>query len=457
MIHFNRANATLAYLAAVLLLGGASAAGEPGNLLLQLLGAVLIGWTVWQSGDALPLKTGLRRFFIALAALMALQFLPLPPGLWQAMPGREAVHEGFTLLGVDPPWLNYSLTPWKSLASFAWWLPAFALFVSMRGGGAPESRHVIWTIGALAVISVGFGAMQSATGSGYFYTITNQGAGTGFFANANHQGSFLLCALALWAGWMISEGSLSRRRGDQWYMSPTVVLWAVALLLLTGVILSNSLACLMLLFPVLGALALMARPDFRLPLPLVLLGLVLVIAGFAAFLLFGAVANDLTGKGVTEGISRKEFLATGSRIVADFAPFGSGVGSFVELYRWYEDPAIVSATFVNHAHNDLLELLIETGLPGLLVLLVFLGWFVPRAWSLWRGDRSNAAALAASVVIGVELVHSLADYPLRTAAMSSLVAVACVLMVRGPDPVRGRSRSRSHGDAQDAPREMIRI
>jgi len=203
-----------------------------------------------------------------------------------------------------------------------------------------------------------------------------------------------------------------------------VVLWAVALLLLTGVILSNSLACLMLLFPVLGALALMAWPDFRLPLPVVLLGLLLVIAGFAAFLLYGSVANDLTGKGVTEGISRKEFLATGSRIVADFAPFGSGVGSFVELYRWYEDPAIVSATFVNHAHNDLLELLIETGLPGLLVLLVFLAWFVPRAWALWRGDRSNAAALAASMVIGVELVHSLADYPLRTAAMRSLVPLA---------------------------------
>jgi O-antigen ligase len=369
------------------------------------------------------------------------------------MPGRDAVHQGFTLLGVDPPWLHYSLTPWRSLASFTWWLPAFALFVSMRSGGAPESRHVIWTIGALAVISVGFGAMQGATGGGYFYTITNQGAGT----NANHQGSFLLCALALWGGWMISDGSLRRRRGDQWYVSPVVALWAVALLLLTGVILSNSLACLMLLFPVLGALALMAWPDFRLPLPVAVLGLLVVIAGFAAFLLYGSVANDLTGKGVIEGISRKEFLATGSRIVADFAPFGSGVGSFVELYRWYEDPAIVSATFVNHAHNDLLELLIETGLPGLLVLLVFLTWFVPRAWALWRGERGNSVALGASVVIGVELVHSLADYPLRTAAMSSIVAVACVLMVRGPDPSRSRNRGRTHGDAQDAPREMIRI
>jgi len=131
------------------------------------------------------------------------------------------------------------------------------------------------------VISVGFGAMQSVAGSGYFYTITNQGQGTGFFANANHQGSFLLCALALWGGWMISERSMSRRRGDLWYASPTVVLWAVAALLLAGVILSGSLACLALLVPVIGALALLAWPQLRLPLPLVVLGLGLVVAGCA--------------------------------------------------------------------------------------------------------------------------------------------------------------------------------
>lgn len=457
MIHFNRANATLAYLAAVLVLGGASAAGIPANLLLQLLGAVLIGWTVWQSGDALPLTTGLRRFGWILLAVMALQFLPLPPAVWQHLPGREGVSQGFTMLGLDPPWLSLSLAPWKSLASLAWWLPALALFVSMRGGGAPETRQVIWTIGAVAVISVGFGAMQSVAGTGYFYFVTNQGQGTGFFANANHQGSFLLCALALWGGWVISENSRSRRSGDLWYASPSMVLWAVAALLLAGVILSGSLACLALLVPVLGALALMAWPQFRLPMPLVVLVLVVAVAGFTAFLLFGPVANDLAEKGVVEGISRKEFLATGSRIAADFAPLGSGVGTFLELYRWYEDPEIVSSTFVNHAHNDLLEVLIETGLLGLVAILAFLAWFAPRVWALWRGERGHATALAASVVIGVELVHSLADYPLRTAAMSSLVAIACVLLVRGPDPARGRGHGRSHSEAQDAPREMIRI
>lgn len=457
MIAFNRATATLGYLVAVLLLGGASAAGFSANLLLQVLGAALIGWSLWPAEDGTPLHTGLRRFGLALAVLVAVQFVPLPPGLWQHLPGREAVYRGYELLGVDAPWLTLSLSPWKSIASFAWWIPALALFLSYRASGAPTNRQTVLTLGAVGAASVMLGLAQSVQGFGYFYLNTNLGQGTGFFANSNHQGSFLLCVLALWGAAQIGESGVqlpTQGRKRQSFLVSS----AVAIALLFGVLVSGSLACLALLIPVLASLVLVARPQWRISLPLALGAIALFVAGFAFFLLYGPAANDLTVKGPIAGISRQEFLATGSRIAADFAPFGSGTGSFVELYRWYENPNEVGTTFVNHAHNDLLELLIETGIFGLAALGVFLTWFVPRAWRLWSGERSHYVALAASVVIGVELVHSLVDYPLRTAAMSALTAIACVLLVRDPDPPRGRGRARaSQAAAPDAPREMIRI
>lgn len=457
MIAFNRATVTLGYLVMVLLLGGASAAGHSGNLLLQVLGALLIGWTLWQSPDEPPLNTGLRRFGLVLAVLIAAQFLPLPPGLWRHLPGRDVVYQGFELLGVDAPWLTLSLAPWKSLASFAWWIPALALFLSYRASGAPTNRQTIWALGAVGATSVLIGMMQSVQGVGYFYRITNPGQGPGFFANSNHQGSFLLCVLALWGASQVADNA-GRWARDGWRQNSFLFASATALALLFGVLVSGSLACLALLFPVLAALVLIARPQWRLSPPLALGAIPLFVAGFAFFLLYGPASNDLTAKGAVAGISRQEFLVTGSRIVADFAPFGSGTGTFLELYRWYEDPNEVGTTFVNHAHNDLLELLIETGVFGLVALGAFLVWFVPRAWRLWTGERSHAVALGASVVIGVELVHSLVDYPLRTAAMSSLLAVACVMLVRDPDPVRGRGRSRaSSSAAPDAPRDLIRI
>ncbi|MEO7384534.1 MAG: O-antigen ligase family protein [Novosphingobium sp.] len=459
MIAFNRAKATLAYLVAVLLLGGASAAGFTGNALLQIGGAILVGWSLWESGEGEIAHTGLRRFFLALLVMWAVQFIPLPPGLWQLLPGRGPVYQGFTQLGTQAPWLTLGLAPWHALASIAWWIPAMALFLSMRAPGGPTARHVVWTITAVASVSVAFGSVQVAGGSFYFYDITNLGDGPGFFANANHQGSFLLAALALWGCWAIGEQRAAGPVAAK-LASKQSVEGGIALLLTFGVIVSGSLACQLLLVPVLAALVLVAFPDFRLPMPLALLAAVLVIAGFALFLLFGPAANDLTEKGVIPGISRHDFLFTGAKILRDFAPFGSGTGTFVELYRWYEDPAQVNTTFVNHAHDDLLETLIETGVFGLAAIVLFLGWFVRRAWGLWSGSRRNAVQIAASIVIGTELIHSVVDYPLRTAAMSSVMAIACVLMVRPADPprARGGNKNRSRRSGQTAKHvDMIKI
>ena len=456
---WTRPNATLAYLGAVLVLGGASAAGIGGNLLLQVMGAGLTAWVLWDQSEGAPVHTGLRRFFLALLVLAAVQFIPLPPGIWQHLPGRAEVYQGFVKLGVDAPWLTVSLAPWHGLASFAWWIPAFTLFVAMRAADAPPSRHVVWTIAAVASVSVCFGAMQTGANSFYFYEITNYGDGPGFFSNSNHQGSFLLAALALWGCWAIGEMRASGGFTPK-LASTQSLQGGITLLLAFGVIVSGSLACQLLLLPVLAALALVVWPDFRLPLPVVLLVALAVIAGFALFLIYGPAANDLTTKGVVAGISRQEFLATGVKILRDFAPLGSGTGTFQELYRWYENPAIVSTTFVNHAHDDLLETLIETGIFGLVAILVFLGWYVPRTWALWAGARRNVMQLAASLVIGVELLHSLVDYPLRTAAMSSVMAVACVLLIRAPDAPRSRGRSKGkpvRPTNKSKPRDMIRI
>ena len=105
-----------------------------------------------------------------------------------------------------------------------------------------------------------------------------------------------------------------------------------------------------------------------------------------------------------------------------------------------QDSRIIGTTFVNHAHDDLLELLIETGVFGAAALACFLRWYAQRCWQLWSGARDDVTRLAASTAIGVVLAHSLVDYPLRTAAMSAMIALACALL-------DGR-RPRMRADAQ---------
>jgi O-antigen ligase len=56
-----------------------------------------------------------------------------------------------------------------------------------------------------------------------------------------------------------------------------------------------------------------------------------------------------------------------------YMPSGSGMGSFVQVYPAFERPAdgfVVS--YVNRAHNDYLELWLESGLIRLAAMLSFL-------------------------------------------------------------------------------------
>jgi O-antigen ligase len=88
----------------------------------------------------------------------------------------------------------------------------------------------------------------------------------------------------------------------------------------------------------------------------------------------------------------------------------------------------VDRFYMNHVHSDYIELALETGIPGLLVLALFLLWWVRRTVSIWKADEPDYFARAATIASAGILAHSLVDYPLRTAAMSAVFAMCCALM-----------------------------
>ena len=106
----------------------------------------------------------------------------------------------------------------------------------------------------------------------------------------------------------------------------------------------------------------------------------------------------------------------------------------------FEPAGAILSTYINHAHNDWIELYLEAGWPALIVLAGFLVWFVKAATTAWLTRSANSAidrglACAASISILVMLLHSLVDYPLRTTALSSLFALCCALLI-APVPQR---------------------
>jgi O-antigen ligase len=143
-----------------------------------------------------------------------------------------------------------------------------------------------------------------------------------------------------------------------------------------------------------------------------------------------------------------------ARVTTDAAkslfPLGSGVGTFVPVYAGFEKPQdTISDTFANRAHNDFLEGYLESGIVGIVVVGLFLAWFVTTSIQAWRrtvpaiAQIDRLLPLAATVLIGLLLAHSLADYPLRTAAMMGILAFSCALLIEPIAGAQGDARPRS--------------
>jgi O-antigen ligase len=127
--------------------------------------------------------------------------------------------------------------------------------------------------------------------------------------------------------------------------------------------------------------------------------------------------------------SRQEILKTTGRAIRDTMPFGSGLGSFVKVYPLYESADHVTPEYVVHAHNDYAELALELGLAGVLLIGVFLAWWTAAVRAGWRTGGGGPYARAASIASAVILVHSVVDFPLRTAAISATFAMCLALLI----------------------------
>ena len=68
------------------------------------------------------------------------------------------------------------------------------------------------------------------------------------------------------------------------------------------------------------------------------------------------------------------------RMVWDYFPVGTGYGTFELAYKVSEPMEFLDLQYLNQAHNDLLQFLIEGGVAGAALLLVFGLWFVLRGW-----------------------------------------------------------------------------
>lgn len=422
--------------------GGGSRLDIPGLLLLQPLAIILTAALILTPGEIrwATIRTPLL-LLTALAALIAIQLIPLPPALWRELPGHAQFLPNLEVAGGQDLWRPLSVTPDLTVAALVGLCIPLAALIGFASLSEADTRRLlpILLIGVALSVLFGLGQIVGGPQSGFYrYAVTNTNAAVGFFANRNHAALFLATAwpmLALWVS--MRSDDPQRQRLRRW------VAGASAIALLPMVVITGSRAGLVLAFLgiILGWYLLRAaragsrtdgsqRRRFLAPLiaaSVVILLLVIAFLSSRAEGLQRLIATNLWEEG------RFVYIPTLWQITLDFLPFGAGFGSFDPIFRHYEPYALLDATYLNHAHNDLLEIAICGGVPAVLILATLLVWIVRRGLALrrdWRGSTGERFAFLGLAMIALTLLASMVDYPLRTPLHAMLFAFASGWLAR---------------------------
>jgi hypothetical protein len=244
MPHFNVRSPALAsgiFIAFIVLcfLGGGASRGDVLSLVYLRPAAVLTiaalllipverDWRTYRS---------LSLMLAAFAVLIAAQLVPLPPALWQALPGRAPFESAATAAGLPQPWRPLSLTPERTLQSLLTLLFPLAALVGMATIGRDQGRRLLLFLIAATLLSAVLGILQLTAGESspfHFYAITHRGSAVGVFANRNHQAALLALCIPMLRVWTLLPSRDSQYRRTRQSLAIAFCLFLVAMIMVTG-------------------------------------------------------------------------------------------------------------------------------------------------------------------------------------------------------------------------------
>ncbi|QDT10119.1 O-antigen ligase family protein [Planctomycetes bacterium K23_9] len=423
-----------------------------------------------------------------LAALSLIIVSGLLLGLIQLMPQSafslmewSGVRDMQIRFGADPSdaGLTQSLVPWMTQSWLAMAVIGFAAFF-LGSQLFNDDRSRIFLLVSIAICGVGqvlWGIAQLTTYPDMiFYGVENPSPGSvpfGTFLNRNHAADFIAVALACSLG-VFRARSLSK--AQQWrtgygvtgqiqsmIASPlTLAISLGVLCLMLGLALSMSRGGWVSAFVAACVVSLCwKRAGKKRRVMPVIAAIIATTVVFFSLQLFGfgdQISNRVDDLDVEKVIADPRFdhWAEAIPAVQHFLPLGSGMGTYGYAYLPFE-PEPESRWFT-HAHNQYLEVLVEAGLPG--IILVFLGLYVAlhSCLSLCSNERSvskQALGVAAMSAIVLHAFHALTDFglmmPGNLIVLAALVGAACAAVDKRTPRKKRQLRSVTAATAESDP------
>lgn len=419
----------------------------PADELLQLLGLPLVVLGGWRLAATVTLPRPVR-FALALAILLValplLQVLPLPSVEALAGSGRQAISADLQVADGALGLARISLLPLASERALWSLMPALALFLGGLALPASLRRRMLQLVLVLVLASAGFAFQQLSLPDGspeLLYSKWGRNFG-GFFINPNHQGTALVLGAVIAAALFVDG---LRKAGDgnpghrHWIYGVLCVACVLMIPLARGT--AAALLAIVGLAAIVAMLGVMPKRWARHHLwpKAYLFGLsLLAVAAICAAVLIRHVDSE-------RGVIAQQT----ARIGTEFAPLGTGMGTFVPIYLQEQELREARTKTVNHAHDEYLQWWLEGGIPALAVVGFGLAVF---GWSGWRvlrvpSRRARTVAASAWTCLLVLCLHSVVDFPLRTTTLMATAGLLAGLLFGALGSPLQESHGRRHRDA----------
>lgn len=381
-----------------LLLGGGTEQNLWSDHLIQLFIAPLLIIGFFRFPDV-SLSNFTKLICLSLVLLIALQFMPFTSQI--ALPNSEA----------NVNLLYWSASPSRSVEAGLYFLTCLGLFLYVSSVSMPVKIKILKVILIGVLIQSFVGIIQLSYSSrfellGFLpFAITS-----GLFANQNHFSTMLFSIIPI-LGFVFLI--VQKNKPLFLFLSALIIFLLFAIGSRVGMAFAVVQITLTLIWFFTDQLRTFVRG--------VIFTAMFVVGLFAMhFMDFsGVLADDL----------RSEIFENTWNAVKDNLWFGTGLGTFVLLYPSYESIDEISSYYINHAHNDYLELMLELGILAIIPFVLYLLHVLVLCF-----NRKNAGVL--SITIFAVLAHSFLDYPLRTFSVAIIFVTASALLFHQEDKLK---------------------
>lgn len=423
--------------------------------LLQIwIFALSVGWLALYARGRVSTTPVFReaRIFLGLSIAWLLwigfQLIPLPAGWVRALSPLSAQLYEMAYFGDRLPEFLTLTVDWYATSEFFLkslsYVLVFALAVLLLRT-EKRIRATIWVV-------VGCGVFQAVYGG--IAALQTLEVAHGTFVNRNHMAGYLEIALGVGLGLLIADlgdaDSVTWRQRTRdivkWMLSPKMRLRVLLAVMVVGLVLTRSRMGNSAFFAsllIVGGIWLLAVRKRSFGAALIMLVSILIVDIYILGHLFGleeVVERLKETSAATE--NRDEVNRDMLEYLKAYPIMGSGGGTFYSNYSSFRGADTAGTNFM-FAHNDYLQMAVETGVPGFMMIgaMVLLSlWMALRAIFKRRNPLLRGLGFGALMGLVAILIHSTVDFNLQIPANASLFMLLLALAWIGAKLPRQRHR-----------------